>query len=75
MIHHVKKNFSAILEEASKNTGIPILPNISDYSKEDRDTLIKEVQRLHTIDNGVAITKEYHQLFHRKYGTRNNTYE
>lgn len=73
VIHHVSKNFSSILDEASQNTGIPILNCIADYSDEERDILINEVKRLHTIDIGRPMKREYHKLFHRRYGTHNNT--
>lgn len=73
VIHHATRNFSDILEEASKNTEIPILNQISEYQDEQRKTLIKEVQRLHTVDIGRPIKKEYHKKFHQLYGTHNNT--
>lgn len=73
VIHHVKKSFSEIVKQAVKNTGIPILPHIADYTEQDREILVNEIRKLHTIDIGVPIKAELHQEFHRLYGTRNNT--
>lgn len=74
VVHHLK-SFNTILNEASKNTGIPILQKLTDYENEEYLQLTNEVIRLHDINNGVTLTKDVHDLFHEIYGKGNNTPE
>ena len=75
VIHHATKNFRALVDEACKNTGIPLLNKIVDYSIEDRQNLEKELLKLHENCKGIVMRKVYHDEFHSIYGKTNNTLE
>lgn len=75
IVHHLK-SFNTILNEASLNTGIPVLRKLSDYHNiEDFYILQKELIKLHTIECGITLTREIHNKFHSLYGKGNNTPE
>lgn len=74
VVHHLK-SFNTILNEASQNTGIPVLQKLADYENEEYIQLTNEVIRLHDVNNGVTLTKEIHDLFHEIYGRGDNTPE
>lgn len=74
VVHHFV-NFSDIVKQASKNTNIPILNYVSEYSLEDREKLSQEVLHLHEIENGIVLTREIHDEFHKIYGKEKNTKE
>ena len=74
VVHHLK-SFNTILDEASYNTGIPVLQKLADYENEEYIQLTNEVIRLHDVNNGVTLTKEIHDLFHEIYGRGDNTPE
>lgn len=76
-IHHLL-SFSTILKLASQNTGIPL--NIKPTELKDNgyslETLEKEFFKLHNeLGQAVVLTRDVHQLFHKKYGYKNNTPE
>lgn len=74
-VHHLV-NFSVIVQEAIINLGFEKRsPLIQDYSKEELNSLHKEVSRLHEQKaKGVVLTKALHKEFHHVYGN-NNTEE
>lgn len=76
-VHHLL-SFSTILKLASQNTNIPltIFPNeLKDYGYS-IEILEKEFFKLHDeLGQAVVLTKDVHQLFHKKYGYKNNTPE
>lgn len=74
VVHHLK-SFNTIMQEASDNTGIPILRKMSDYKNEEYLILLDEIKRLHKVENGVTLAKDIHDLFHKLYGKGNNTPE
>lgn len=72
VIHHLY-NFSDIIKETLKITNLEY-KKISEYTKEDLSTLEKTCNDLHKkYGLGVCLTKELHDMFHKKYGTENNT--
>lgn len=75
VIHHMEKNFVDIVKEASINTEIPILNDISEYTPEDRFAIEKEILDLHYKYEAVVIQRKYHDAFHLKYGKTKNTKE
>lgn len=75
VIHHLT-SFNTLVDLASKETGIPVLRKISDYQNlEDYNTLQIRVIELHHVNDGITLTKEIHDEFHRKFGKGNNNWE
>lgn len=72
VIHHLQ-SYNTLLNQASVNTGIPILSRFSDYENEEYYLLRDELVRLHKIENGITLTRPIHDLFHSLYGKGNNT--
>lgn len=74
-VHHLV-GFNTLIEQASSETGVPILQKLEQYnSLEDFERLKKRVQELHTPEIGITLTKDIHNDFHNKYGRGNNTEE
>ncbi|OBG93881.1 hypothetical protein A9X05_09070 [Mycobacterium sp. E3298] len=48
---------------------------VGDYSKDELYRLENLFVRKHTLDTGVPLLKEIHDLFHKTYGRFNNTPE
>lgn len=66
IIHHVHA-FNLIIAEALENLNMKV--NIDDYTDEELNKLTIEVNKLHNkYPLGVCLVKEYHDLFHKKYG-------
>lgn len=76
-VHHLI-NFLDILQQASKNTGIPLNIKPQDLEKNGYSLQIldEEFIKLHNqMAQGVVLTKNIHTLFHKLYGYKNNTPE
>lgn len=73
VVHHAEYNFRTLVDKALENTNLPLYNYIAEYSIEDRKKLENELLKLHTIENGKVMKKEYHDEFHQIYGKTNNT--
>lgn len=74
-VHHLK-SFHGIVQEAFEINNIEIKDKIKDYTEDELELLSKYVLLYHNdTNNGVLITKEVHQMFHKTYGYKNNTPE
>lgn len=74
VVHHLR-NFREIVNEALKNTNLILYNYINEYSQEEREQLEQEVLKLHKLETGVVISRQYHDEFHQIYGKKNNTIE
>ncbi len=74
-IHHIySKNM--IIREALIETGLEIKRKIQDYSEKELLLLVNTFRNLHKLHPlGVCLRKDIHDLFHKIYGSGNNTPE
>lgn len=72
VVHHLK-NFREIVDTALDNTKLPLYNYISEYTNKERQTLEQEVLRLHSLEDGVVLSRELHDEFHKIYGKVKNT--
>ena len=75
-LHHIV-NFSTLLAQASKDTGIPLIYYPHEFSNYgyDVDILVKRLLELQEEASAVLIEKKLHQKFHKIYGYKNNSLE
>lgn len=74
-VHHLY-SYNKLVEEASKNTGIPVLEKLSDYDDQnDFYSLKDELRRINDEQDGIPMLKRIHNQFHSEYGKQNNTPE
>lgn len=72
VVHHIK-DFYDLLDESSKETGIPIYKNIGDYDDYNDFVLLKtKLIEKHTSDIGIAISRRVHTKYHSNYKDRAN---
>jgi hypothetical protein len=72
-IHHLYP-FVKIIEEAFENLGIGMRRHVSDYDKDEFESLITKISELHKwYGLGVCLSKKVHKLFHNTYGYTDNT--
>lgn len=76
VVHHII-NFRKLVDEASKQSKIPLLQKVSDYYEQNipLELLVDKLLELHETAPAVVIDKKYHDEFHRIYGKVNNTLE
>ena len=74
VVHHIT-NFSFILGETLNNLNLKIKPIISDYSSGELKLIEEKLIDLHSKYKSVVISKDLHELFHKKYGIKNNNEE
>jgi hypothetical protein len=77
VVHHLHKSFKSIVEESLEyyNIDLKYIP-ISDLSKDLLYLVEVMVMKLHyKYGFGIPLHKEIHRLFHKLYGTKNNTPE
>jgi len=75
-IHHLYKSFSEIVYETLEILNLDTRSNIGDYLPEELNNIIVLFQELHDkYGLGVPIESNLHNLFHKLYGTTNNTPE
>ena len=75
VIHHII-GFNQLVSKASEKSGIPVLYKIKDYENiEDFYKLQETLITLHETDNGVTLTRQIHNEFHKIYGKGNNNRE
>jgi hypothetical protein len=73
VVHHLY-SFANIINETLINLNLPIYDSINKYSEEDLENLKNLCLELHyKYGLGVSLTKEIHDLFHKIYGSKNNT--
>lgn len=74
-IHHLY-GFNMILEEAIENLKISHKNYLHEYTENEINSLVSECKRLHTkYPLGVCLRRDVHILFHKIYGSKNNTPE
>lgn len=73
-IHHIH-NFNAIIDEALENLNLQRKLKNGDYTAEELELVVKEVQKLHELYPSVCLRKDLHKMFHKIYGTKRNTIE
>lgn len=73
-VHHLRP-FSQIVKDAHEANGIEIKSEISKYSREEIDSLAKNIGKEHEKLLGIPLHKEVHLLFHKTFGFTNNTPE
>lgn len=73
-VHHII-NITIIIDEVLKELNLPLKSKYIDYSPEEILKIIELFKQKHTTDVGVVLSKKYHDLFHKIYGTSNNTKE
>lgn len=72
-VHHLTKNFSRIVKEASENLNVELKRCVGDYEEDEILKLKREVVRLHKrYGLGVPLHRDIHILFHNVYGRRDN---
>ena len=76
VVHHII-NFRKLVDEASKQSGVPLLSKVSDYYQQNipLELLVDKLLELHKATLAVVIDKKYHDEFHKIYGKTNNTLE
>ena len=75
IVHHII-SFCDLVKQASEETGIPVLRKISEYDNtDDFYRLEQRVRELHLIENGITMTRQIHDEFHKIYGKGNNNRE
>lgn len=66
-IHHVKP-FHEIRDKVISDLGFPIYESIGDYSTEQLELMVKEINHAHKNLLGVPLLKNIHKYFHKIYG-------
>lgn len=75
VIHHLY-SFSFLMDLVFERLQLDIRPNLGDYTEEEQNLLASMIKKIHyEYGYGVALTKEMHILFHKKFGLENNTPE
>lgn len=73
VIHH-PHNFSFLMDLTFDRLQLDIRPNLGDYTEEEQVLLASMIRKIHyEYGYGIALTKEMHILFHKKFGWENNT--
>lgn len=74
-VHHLY-NFSDIIKEVMLTLNLPIHEEIKKYSNDELILMKMLCIKLHSqYGVGVCMSKDFHSLFHSKYGNHNNTIE
>ena len=74
-VHHLY-SLAKIISDSLSNLGLDARIKMSDYSKEERESIRKEIRRLHYYHPlGVCLSKNVHNLFHKIYGKGETTPE
>lgn len=74
-VHHLE-DFRDIIDLCSKETGIELKPQMSDYSNySDYETLKNAVVSKHNLSTGIAISHSIHARFHKQYSGKRTTRE
>ncbi len=74
-VHHLY-SYNSLVEEASKNTGIPVLEKLSDYDNQNDFYVLKdELRRINDTQEGIPMLRKIHNEFRSEYGKRNKTPE
>lgn len=74
-VHHLTP-FRDIVVETFDLTELGLKQQMIDYTINERLLIIRTLKQLHTkYGYGACLNKQVHQLFHRKYGYRDNTLE
>ncbi|MEM4995042.1 hypothetical protein WKH56_20970 [Priestia sp. SB1] len=74
-VHHLQ-SFNLIMDETFKNLNLVEKDNLSDLTNDELLLVEKECLRLHdSYPLGICLRKDVHKLFHRLYGSKNNTAE
>lgn len=67
VVHHLV-DFNKLLEEASRESGVPVFDKISDYDNYGDFVKLKEaLLKKHTFDIGIVISRRVHSKFHSNY--------
>lgn len=74
VVHHIT-NFYIILEETLNLLNLDIKPIIGDYTDKELELIKEKLLELHDKHMSVVICKDLHELFHKKYGIKNNNEE
>lgn len=75
VVHHLY-SYNKLVEQASKNTGVPILEKLSDYENQNDFYVLKdELRRINDTQEGIPMLKRIHNEFHSEYGKQDNTPE
>lgn len=75
-VHHLNGNFHLILEESLYELGFQEKKKLSDYTPDELFCLNSLVLEKHEkLGLGVPLERKIHKLFHKLYGSKNNTKE
>ena len=75
VIHHLQ-SFAFLMDIVFKRLKLDIRPYLGDYTEKEQLSLAEMIKKIHyEYGYGVALTKEMHILFHKKFGWENNTPE
>lgn len=66
-VHHLVP-FHVIRDEVLSELGLDDKKKVSDYTKEEKEAIVKLFEEKHNKMNGVPIHQDLHKLFHKLYG-------